>query len=512
MTTKINLFYHFVKYKKNATLPRLVRLSLTQFDAEQERTALIKIYQNTTAEIKKLPYQRDILSGLMACGLTLLFLGEFIHYESNAVYLGSYVISLLMTAAGLVRYWLIIREERKLLLPLVLIFLIGLLHFHSGHYNYYKDIWYFSKPIFYITAGMIVCNSGLRKSTFLGMVVYIALALSLVHIYTFLLEPQLLAESVNDIRKTAGGGNLLIVFAAAFISSRQRFGQVSNFLRIPREFFLLILYASLVLSFSRTIFGVYLITMFFLERLYDLKYAARKIGFAAAAACCLLAIVLLLPSSFIEDTKVGEFKDKLLNSFNEITIHHRYDTGRQIALNWRGYEASLALEEIGEGDILDKTMGYGFGKTIFIGFDDYLGHNLFDIPTLHNGFLQVIIKTGCVGLLLYIGFFISGIRVIRKYRQADNDTADFLAGVLASSFFATLVITGYYNKSALDSTCIITGFLFSWIRKSGRNENIQQRKTHVMSEYTQNCKPAIGTMPYREREESGISIKDFAAR
>lgn len=441
------------------------------------------------------PYQRTVIwSNLTNCGLVLLFLHEFIHHESNIVYLGSYLVAMLMMITGFFRYWEKTGEEKKLLLPLVIIFLIGILHLRAGQYNYYKDIWYFSKPVFYIGAGMLMPYSGLRKNSFLGIIVYISLALSLVHIYTFLLDPQLLTESVNDIREAAGGGNLLVVFAAAYISSRQRFLRIRNFLNIPMWAFLLILYASVLLSFSRTLIGVYLITMLFLERLYNHRYTVRKIGIVVLFVSGLLVITFLFPALFSEDTKVGEIKQKILNSFTEISVHERYDSDSEIAMNWRGYETSLAIEEIKEGTILNKITGYGFGKTIFIGNTDYLGYDMLDIPMLHNGFMEIIIKTGFAGLLLYLIFFWKAIRIAVRNNEGTPDEANFLMGILVSCFLATLGITGYYNKSALDSTCVITGFLLSWIIRNKRKTNISPIKcsTNLGSGYAPRDKRGTG--------------------
>ena len=393
----------------------------------------------------------------------LIFLREFFYFENNVFFVSSYMLAMLITIAGFFRYWQKTSEEKKLLLPLIIIFLIGVLHFGIGQYNLYKDIWYFSKPVFYIGAGMLIAYSGLKKNAFLGIIVYVSFALALVHLYAFILEPELLSESINDIRQTAGGGNLLIVFSAAYISRRRRFEQIKNFLNIPIWVFLLILYASLLLSFSRTLLIIYLITMFFLESFYKRKYAVKLIGLLIFIIISFFTASFIFPGLFAEGTKSGELKEKLQNSLTEISIHERYDSDSEIALNWRGYETSLAVEEIKEGTILNKLFGYGFGKTIYIGNTDYLGYDILDIPLLHNGFMEITLKTGFVGLLFYLVFFWNAARIAVRNNEKSPDEANLLLSILTSCFLATLVITGYYNKSVFDSPCIITGYLLSWI-------------------------------------------------
>jgi hypothetical protein len=403
---------------------------------------------------------------LTSFSLVLLFLPEFIHPEGNILHYICYFVAAVMLMTGLVRCRNLTREEKTFLLPLVFLFLIGSFHSGSDKFNYYKDMWYFSKPVLFIGAGIIAQKTGIKRNYFLGMILYFSLALSLKHICFFLLMPQLLAESLMQIREVAGGGNLLIAFSVAYISRRKRFLEVKNFLNIPRLALLLILYSSMLLSWSRTIFAVYLITMIFLERIYDIKYIKRSIGTIAFVGALLVCVFLFLNSTPMR-ANIEEITRKIFSSYSEILVSSKYTNTGEIS-NWRGYETALAINKIANGSIGDQIWGYGFGATVFIGFDDILGFGIYDIPLLHNGFIHIALKTGYLGVLLYIGFFFNLMKIIRKHKFIGDATGDLLAGILMSSFFTTLVITGYYNKSALNSTCIISGYLLSWIINNRR--------------------------------------------
>ena len=150
--------------------------------------------------------------------------------------------------------------------------------------------------------------------------------------------------------------------------------------------------------------------------------------------------------------------EKYLNSFREITYNKSNPTYEEVNKNWRGLETHMAVSDFKKGSLIEKIVGFGFGKTVYIGYAGLQGINDPNIPRFHNGFIEILLKTGYLGIIFYVLYFYFAFR-IADHRYSGVDTDKLLKAVLVTSFVVTLVITGLYNKSALDPFCLISGYL-----------------------------------------------------
>ena len=122
------------------------------------------------------------------------------------------------------------------------------------------------------------------------------------------------------------------------------------------------------------------------------------------------AILLVLASGFFHSSRVGalieSFFEKTANTSSEVNVHS-YETFEDINLNWRGFEASRAAKTYAEFGDTEKLFGGGFGTNVDLGFAmKLLGshgwESLESISLLHNGYMELLVKTGLLGLSLFI--------------------------------------------------------------------------------------------------------------
>ncbi|MEJ2499501.1 MAG: hypothetical protein P8Y46_09375 [Sulfurovaceae bacterium] len=134
---------------------------------------------------------------------------------------------------------------------------------------------------------------------------------------------------------------------------------------------------------------------------------------------------------------------------------------------WRGYETYhcyLAFKN--DGGIKQKIFGYGFGKSANLGFEMKLAGNLFrKISVFHNGYMNILLKTGILGLLLYLLYWLLIIMSNHKFLlYGDNEQLIIGSLLIATAFsllFMTLVFGGWLNNSINAPFVILMGMLYN---------------------------------------------------
>ncbi len=116
------------------------------------------------------------------------------------------------------------------------------------------------------------------------------------------------------------------------------------------------------------------------------------------------AVRLVLPP-------VGHFIDeffiaRLQNSLSEVSSTD-LETRNQIAANYRAFELERVMQQFREQSVFAQWLGQGWGTTLEFGFETASTKSSFsrtNAPFLHNGYAYYLMKTGIVGVLLYVGF------------------------------------------------------------------------------------------------------------
>lgn len=288
---------------------------------------------------------------------------------------------------------------------------------------------------------------------------------SFYHISKIIIDPSLLNQSINEIRGDAGKGYFLSVLAIVIIAAahRSKINITKNrwFVRIT---FVLCMF-SLILSFSRTLWVSLLIMGLVIYDLLNLK-KLKNIMLLIGIIIFFALLVTMMP----ESEQVGSkktFMGKTARSFQE-TIVKNYKEKKDINSNWRGFEAFKALQTYLAGGVIQYIIGSGFGTLIDLGFYIELGGvTQRYIPYLHNGYMYILVKTGIIGICIYIFYFYKLIRYGKMHALSMNSYIH-LAGKLIVAIslvilVTTLVISGFFNKGSFLPIIIILGSLIAYI-------------------------------------------------
>ena len=366
--------------------------------------------------------------------------------------------------------WRLGRGVVLVLTPILMLLALGVLgSLNHAPYDVLKDVWYVGKAIPALILGYVLMPYIGSLRSLLSLVVIAAVIASLAHLTQVVSYPNFLSLTAVDLRVEAGKGYFIVVLGLACLLAGHRFGfrvypVYMNWAYVPLG---LVLIASLYFSFSRTYWASLLIIAFTLYGFW---------GGARWKSITMLTVAGLLFSAFIvfwvgDENDTGKtFSSKLTRAVQEIAITE-YSEPRDINRYWRGFEAYKAVKTYLDGNLLQYVFGQGFGTQIDLESYWLLGDKeLRFIPTTHNGYVYVLLKTGVIGLLLLAVFLYRIIRLGRRHAGARRRDircgAKLLVGLGWMLAFTTLVISGVFNKSSLLPAIIMVGLLVSYLRGS----------------------------------------------
>ena len=327
----------------------------------------------------------------------------------------------------------------KIVWPLIAIFIVGVMGIY-GHKekDIVRDILYALSPIALVFLGQCLADVNLKWQKLLKAIVFSGVILALIHLYRFVLNPALIGADLTTIGEESyvSGDLVVLAFVLGLFQNRFRLGNL--FPRFfPRSVFLVVLFFSFVLSYSRTELVVFLVLCFAL--LGYLHQFNRRSAFVVAAVAMVVLVFSAVPAA--DDGSVS-FVTKLVRSLTEISISD-YSQQEDINSNWRGFETYRVFATYMSGNALEKVFGQGFGSLVSLGFTMTLGGSDYDyIPVLHNGYAYILIKTGVAGLLLYGLFYLKLFSIAVSDANSKNSRKNFLA-LLLLGIVLSLAITMY---------------------------------------------------------------------
>lgn len=395
---------------------------------------------------------------------------------ATGFYVGIFFVYFISIKAGIRRGLILLGS------PFLAMFAMGLLFAQQHQFSdVMRDVWYLWKILFTLGAGYyLMCRLKSLRVMF-KLVIVAATILAAYHLFNviFILQGS---QSIMDLREEAGGGYFVTVIGLGFLlgvaNSRRYIG-----IRKPLYYFTILLCAgSLIASGSRTNI-ISFASMVFVMRGWGRLNSKTVLRLAAfGAALMLLGLVGAINSFSVnknDENKVS-LASKFAHSVTEIAISN-YDSMRDINANWRGFESYRAYLAFLEGGLPEQIFGQGLGATVDLGFYMPLaGAEYRYIPVLHNGYMYVLVKYGLLGLLAYLWFIVGLIRVdFRGFAHQSFDldlSGRFVRSLGWALLFSSLVVAGLFNKSTFDSSAVILGAVFSWIRMRNRLPNLSYRQ------------------------------------
>jgi hypothetical protein len=359
----------------------------------------------------------------------------------------------------------------RILVAPTLLFCLGLHGIYSNSlYEVGKDLWYFSGPVVYISFGYLVFERLGSWQRLVQPLVIIGAYACLSTIFTVVQHRgELLAStSIEDYRRITGGGTFVLALPAVLLALMRHVGLprigVTRLTMVRATIYILSIIAVLSL-FSRT----HMVCLAAgLVCTVNPRFTPRRVRNYTVV---LLggAILLVLTSGFFHSGRVGAlielFFEKTANTSSEVNVHS-YETFEDINLNWRGFEASRAVKTYGEFGDTEKLFGGGFGTNVDLGFAmKLLGSHGWEylefIPILHNGYTELLVKTGLLGLSLFIAFFIQiVVMALREFRKSEK-CAKLNGLLLLWAVFVFVMtqgaLTGILNKGELAPVLFLLG-------------------------------------------------------
>ena len=401
---------------------------------------------------------------------SITFLCLFTLFAPAGFITGMNLYLLLLAGIG----WLATRQPldatlTRAVAPFVAAIVLGLVAgIGADRYLYFKDAWYYSNPAVVIAVGFVLgrllndVKRGLRAFVVGGTLV------AVYHLLSFVLHPELLLRQATQIRALTGTGYyatslVVIVLVGWWGRWRTALGLSPAFASLS----LLLCSASTALSFSRTMAMVVVLGMLAMAGFFARREWLRVGVFVVALGLGLAGLQASVDTSSIQAKR--SFIGKLARSADELSVQD-YNNRLDINTNWRGYETSRALESWTQAGLAKQVFGQGFGAQVDLGLFQNLSTDsraaVRFIPIFHNGYAYLLVKTGIVGVLLYLGALLWMYRVARRTAAGDTDDPATLRGralqgcvvVLAVS---TWVVAGAFNKFDMFSFLMLIGFLLA---------------------------------------------------
>jgi hypothetical protein len=373
--------------------------------------------------------------------LLVLIVASFFHIQP--VVIG---IALIIIAMPLKKHFAALKLVRLfaiLIIPIILGLFAG---FSNNNYLIFKDFYYFLLPVLFILSGILLACR-LKIDQFLKTLVYAGVVTSIIvtsiSIYYVGFGSLTNPYSAHYAMGIVGAPGPPIAIACLLLTRKFN---IKLFAKSRFNLFFAINAFGVYMFASRTYL---IITLCFMIMLIADKMKKQWI---LPAAFVVMVLFFLLPLNIFKPTSSADsFVDKMLGSFNELSIGN-YNTEEEINMKYRGYESFMALNQYLNGDTKDWVFG-GLGKLVDLKTFLRLGEDTeYEfIPVLHNGWLYLLIKTGIVGILTYIVVFFRLIFINwRKYANAESKPAIRLfaaltIGCILSLFLTNYIVTAFFN-------------------------------------------------------------------
>ena len=341
----------------------------------------------------------------------------------------------------------------------IAIFLLAIIVGLSYDYNLYftiRDITYILKPVSGLLLGYQLFNKSIKNP--FQFIVYAGVSIAIYHLilvcYGVIFEG---ARNVREIRFYGGYFNDFEVYVLVILVFSNKFNLELS--RRKRILFLTILGISSFFYLARTNFLQFIILVMAIKGVFVLTKKSLTI---------ITVVVVLIISGYtaiyyynpVRNGKgLDEFLYKIKMSPGEaFSTKINRDDWKKFNDNYRSYENVRTVEQLLHNSTL--VFGEGIGSQVDLKQKVYLGDmELRHISILHNGFMTVLLKTGLVGLFIYlysIFFF------FRRNVYTNSDLVNIHYLFIGTGVFLILsnwVFMGFYNL--LDTKSLLIGFLFA---------------------------------------------------
>lgn len=406
--------------------------------------------------------RRDICFVLFVLLITECFFPPIVGYAANLVVF----LSTIYRNNGKLSYSF--REMNYLYLILVLGLVLGAFYLISGRFafrDYSRDIYYFTTPVFIMLNGAYIRKTIKEDHVLFNTVIIVGGIQASYYFFHagMIIYQHGLGLSFRNWRRIFGDASPLAAATIILILLEGKKQLEERNKRIVRIIILLLCIAEVVFSMSRTNISLILITGFVLAIHKGLFRKVKKI----IKFIIPLVIVIILSVVLLEKVEASSaFISKFVNTLSEINSSLDWSDTSEIQQNWRGYETHCAIEQFKNYPMMHQLIGYGFGERIEVGIYAYRFLNILNvdgsgatsIPVLHNGYATMLCKLGILGIILYVGFYLSLISLSIKHRKTHVNSG-LLAAITIAMAIETISLNGLFRQNVNYPFIYMMGYL-----------------------------------------------------
>ena len=345
----------------------------------------------------------------------------------------------------------------------VIILLIGIVVLLFKEYKTYyifRDFTYMTKPIIGFFVGYQICKNNFNQT--FKTLVYTGFLIALIHLGA--LASGIIfdnARSVNDLRYAGGYFSDFEIYALILLLFHDKFeiGLTTKRLRLLT----LIIGFSSFMYLARTNFIQFVILFVAMKGYFKIN----KTSIMVVSSLITFVIIGYSTILYINPKRNGPGIEALLYKI-KIAPNEAFktkidrDDWKDFNDNYRSYENITTVKQISRSGILSVLFGEGLGSKIDLKQELQLGDmKLRYISILHNGFMTVFLKSGLLGIAIYL----YSIYLLFKQKKSKIPIIQninlLLVGTGVFLIFSNWVFMGVYNK--LDNKSILIGLLFCYI-------------------------------------------------
>ena len=344
-----------------------------------------------------------------------------------------------------------------------LFFVILLLAIFVGFYYEYRlyfvirDITYILKPITGLLLGYQLFSKHIKNP--FQFIVYAGVSTAIYHLilvnYGIFIGG---AKNVREIREYGGYFNDFEVYTLVILLFKNQFNL--GFSRKKNSIFLIILAVSSFFYLARTNFIQFIILVIALKGIFVLNRRAIIV----IGTTLILVVVGYAAIYYYNPIRNGKGVDEFLYKIKmapaeAFSTKINRDDWKQLNDNYRSYENIRTVQQLSYNESL--LFGEGIGSQVDLKQKVFLGDmQLRFISILHNGYMTVLLKSGLLGLGIYLLSIFFFFRKNNEPTEALKNIHYLFIGTGVFLIVSNWVFMGFYNL--IDTKSLLIGFLFAY--------------------------------------------------
>ena len=353
----------------------------------------------------------------------------------------------------------------KLIIPYAIILILAIVvswNFDYQKYLIIRDITYLCKPIIGFLVGYQLCRYNLQNA--FRLIVKTGVFIAICHLLIILNAIFIFgARTVAEFRFYSGYFSDYEIYTFIILLFHKEFQL--DFSKKTLRIFTIIVGFSALMYLARTNFIQFVILFLAIKGylVINKKSLTIIVSIILTSIVAYSIIVSTNPRRNAEGLEGFLYKIKVapMEPFKSKINREDY---KDFNDNYRSHENIMTIRQVTRDGVTPTVFGKGVGSQIDLKQKVWLGDmELRYISILHNGFMIVFLKTGLLGILIYLFTITYFFRKFKTDKPIVNTINLLFIGTGVFLFVSNWVFLGFYNLTETKS--ILIGFLIAYREK-----------------------------------------------